>query len=681
MIDFTLQLSPFSNDAWQNLEPGTSTAQDVGVEPNILSNPFFYFASSTNLTGDIDFCNAINVVATLNGDEMYNGPLSGLLTATTTLIDTWNLEFTNNQNFFNSVCQFDIDFNGWQTRHDYPKYHDGYSDTEKTTHILYSDGFKINKVYFEDGGGSCICGDPKHDEYGDDDEAHCYSDDNNTIVTITNTNTSSTTNTGSVTSETGDNSGGSTDTGDASSTSQIQNTLNTNTTILGGGGDHEWVELYNPNSDPADIDGWFLCDAQSCDVLHADAPVPGHGFAVVAGTEAAWNGWVVPDDFVKIVIDDGEIGDGLDNEDDALFLRRPDYFTFDQVNWGIPDPLWPYYVPELWNPGVEATTSPSMIARIPTGFDTNQVTDWQVLLRPSVDLLYPTHHMHHPWYWGFTYLVTWEATNPNGDDNDLLIDLILIQDTNYNHKVDKHDNRIVLKHHIENDGNEEITIPEGFIGYIWLEVVATGPENPMAHDFDRSGKIYDPIPQYMLDKEEDKAVIEEAVTDQVEWTGESEYSFMLSEPVTASTTEEAGATGTTTDETGDESGTTTPTTLEEDNSGTTTEEAVLDEGTTTPETAPEGGTASTTGSVEEDEIVPEEEASTTEDSNNTFGDDITKLINDSLAKVQNTIDNVTGSTTTDESTTTDQESSDQSNDGSGQQEQAVNEQQDIEPVE
>ena len=577
IIDFTLALSPFSNDAWSNLVPGTTTAQDIDVEPHQFSNPFFYFASSTNLTGDSAFCNSINVLATLNGDTMYNGPLSDLLTATTTLIAQWNLEFSNNQNFFNSVCQFDIDFNGWQTRHDYPKYHDGYSDTEKTTHILYSDGLKINKVYFEkESEGSCICGDPHHEEYGDDDEYHC--DGDNGSITIINDNEATTTNNVTVTSSTGGNSGGNITTSSSTSNVVVTNTVNQNTIIIGGKKDYEWVELYNPNNEPANIDGWYICDGQSCDILNADSPIPAFGFAVIAGDEKAWKNWNVPEDFVKIIIDDGKIGDGLDNENDALFLKRPDYFTFDQVNWGIPSNLWPYYVPELWNPGVASTTEGTMIARIPTGFDTNQVSDWQTLLRPEVDLLYPGNHVNHPWYWGFTYLVTWDSVNPNGPLSDLLVDIILIQDSNYNKKVDKNDERLVLKSKIFNDGNEEITVPEGFIGYIWIEIVVTGPENPMANDKDRSGKIYDPVPQFMLNDEDEKEAVAEAVMKQMEMTGESEYEFMLIEPVieievstsTATTTDEVvEATSTSTEEIVEELATSTPPVVEEETSTST----------------------------------------------------------------------------------------------------------------
>lgn len=581
IIDFTLELSPFSNDAWQNLVEGTSTAQDVDVMPNVDSTDlFFYFASSSNLIGDEAFCDAINVLATLDGDIMYDGPLSGLLTATTTVIDIWNLEFSNDQKFFNSVCQFDIDFNGWQIRHDYPQYHDGFSDTEKTTHTLFSDGLKINKVYFEVDHLMCRMDmddhfltedDPRLDRDGRDrqdrreiwphPDRDCY-DDRGRENSARN-----------------------------STTTQETNATSTATSTLPA---HEWVEIYNPNDEPADIDGWFLCDGEACDELNAPDPIPPLGFAIVVGNLSHLNGWITPSDFVIIVALDGVIGDGLDNENDALFLRRPDFFTFDQINWGIPDPLWPYFVPELWNPGIASTTDGTMIARIPTGFDTNQPSDFEVLYIPSIELLYPGDIVDHKWFWGFTYLVTWEATNPNGDDSELLIDIWMIRDTNGNGQPDGEDEHLLLVEKTENDGNEEVTVPEGFLGTIWIKIIATGPENPMAHGFDFSGPIDDPIPPHMLDDDDEKSIemMQQAVIDQINREGTSDFSHILIEPHVP---EEQGTTTATTTETISNN-------EEENDTATTTEETVEQ-----PEIEPTEDESSTASSTDEISEETEEE--------------------------------------------------------------------------
>lgn len=735
LIDYTLTVSPFNNDNWNNLIPGTTTAQDVDVLPG-LSNPFFYYASSTNFTGDGNFCNAIQLTASLQNVVMYVGPLVDFLSPTTTVIDAWTLEFSNNSPFFNSVCTFDIDWNGWQTRHSYPEYDDAYSDTERTTHTLFSDGLKINKVYFEepceeddghDGGGehqSILSGGPHHDDDDDCDDGedtvlvsichatesetnpwvelsinlngfnghffnngtpkagheddyilgegeHCPNGDHEEHgLIIENNNESNTENNVTVESEGGD----------ASSTVTVTNTINTNifgngdshkitichatesetnpyvrivvdenatnghfdengTPLAGheedflfdgihdcpkgddrvGGKDIEWVELYNPNNQPADIDGWKICDAQECDVMDPSGPIPPHGFAIIVPDESVFDLWQVPDDFVRIVMADGTIGDGLDNENDALFLRRPDLVTFDQVNWGIPDALWPNFVPSLWNPGVPVPPLGEMIARVPTGFDTNLPTDWFTLGKPTIDLLYPGDVVLNKWYWGYVYVVSWEATNVNGPDEDLLIDIVLIQDSNHNGKIDDSDERIVLEDNTPNDGEEEVTNPEGFCGKIWIRIIATGPENPMVHAWDTSGKIDDPIPPELLDDADKQELIIEAVSEQLLLEGESEFAFVLSDEQVAEIEEAQEATqelGDTSEEVGEETSTTTEEVAAEvvTEEATTTEEVVAEEtDTTTEEVVIEEEPASETPVETNEAPVVEEETAKAED--------------------------------------------------------------------
>ena len=150
-VDFLLNVSD-----WQPVETAVSmgpvdiTKKTIEVDPQD-SNPFKYYTKSTNIVGDSDFCAGLNVTATLDGDEMYNGPITGLLTVPTVILDSWEFTYTTGVNDFqNKVCDFDIDYNGWQTRHDYPTYEDGgFSDTEKVKNHLASWGFRINKVYYD----------------------------------------------------------------------------------------------------------------------------------------------------------------------------------------------------------------------------------------------------------------------------------------------------------------------------------------------------------------------------------------------------------------------------------------------------------------------------------------------------------------------------------------------------
>ena len=386
VIDFSLTLTPWSNSVWLNMEQGTSSAYDVGVSALAGSNPFQYYASSTNFGGDPDFCGALSTRAIVGSEEPYNGLLRDMLTATTTTLGTWNFEFSTGQNFANRVCHFDTDFNGWQTRHDLPNYEEGgFKDTEKITRSIYSAGLRINKVYFEkegeeDGGihtgdasstvtviniinqnetdiNTCACGDPLHDTYGDDNEAHCDQEGGDTIVV--NDNSVIVTNNATATANTGGNN------------------------AEGGGtfhADHEWVELYNQTDEEVNISGWTICDNASCDELFADAPIPPHGFAIIAGSAEVWDTLSIPPGVVTIVVSDGAIGDGLGDGTDMLVLKRPDGEIIDQMNWGAPDGSWTNYNADIWNPGVVPPGAGGTLGRVPDGYDTNNPSDFSSLL-------------------------------------------------------------------------------------------------------------------------------------------------------------------------------------------------------------------------------------------------------------------------------------------------------------
>ena len=195
-----------------------------------------------------------------------------------------------------------------------------------------------------------------------------------------------------------------------------------------------------------------------------------------------------------------------------------------------------------------------------------------------------------------------------------------------------------------NDGNEEVTVPEGFIGYIWLQIIVTGPENPMAHAMDTSVKIYDPIPVHMLDDEEDQEVMQQAVRDQINGTGESEFAELLLEPETQTEALVVEVQGSTTEET-----------------ASTTDEAALesDTATSTEENLPEEEAPMATTT----EKVVTENASTTQEATETattseevfdrssFERDINTLIDEFRSEYENT-EPVEGSTEGGESTTT-----------------------------
>lgn len=258
-------------------------------------------------------------------------------------------------------------------------------------------------------------------------------------------------------------------------------------------GDNEWIELYNKTEEPVDVSGWTICDNTSCDVLPASAGIPAKGFAVITGATTTWDYWHIPDGMVKIVLADGKIGNGLNNDADMLGLTNSGGVVMDRMNYGIPDLGWNHYnALNLWNPGAVDVAEGNTLARKPTGYDTNQPSDFVELGPPTVDLIYPDEAGSYTWYWTYDYDIKWTAINPNGDNGDVKINLYWIKDDDGSGTITGADPVYTIVEGTENDGLYNWTVPSGFLGYIWIKIVAEGPENPMLNDVSISGRIWDP---------------------------------------------------------------------------------------------------------------------------------------------------------------------------------------------
>ncbi len=429
-VDFSLSAIAWNPlQASLNMQPGTTTTKTFALNEG-LSNPFQYFASTTLMGGDVPFCNGINVSLTQASTTLFTGALSALVTATTTSTTTLALSATTGtNNFQNSVCLFGLDFNGWQTRHEYLTFEDGgFNDTERATTTLASWGFRLNKVYY----------DVETPERGEE-------------------------------------------------------------------GDNEWVEIYNQTNVPLDISNWEICDNTSCDTIPAGTPtVSAQGYAMITNNPntASATGtapWYLPPGVVYIPLGEN-IGNGLHNDADMLVLKRPDGVVIDQMNYGTPDPSWVNYAAYqsgIWDPGATDVAEGNLLARIPSGYDTDQASDWHEITPPALDLIYPDEGASYTWYWTHTYTIRWTATNPNGPDSALSIALFYILDEDNSHSITPVDTTHTITLATDNDGAYKWKVPSGFIGYIWITLVATGPENPLNNTRTVSGKIYDPEPIFI----------------------------------------------------------------------------------------------------------------------------------------------------------------------------------------
>jgi len=407
------------------LNQSASRAIDV---VNDGSLGFRYTVYASNFSGDMDFCNALQLTANLDsGDPEYTGNLTGFTYNTGEFADPENWQFTAflpedaPDALENKTCSFKFIFEGVQLGECA-----GFSDIEEIENTINSgqwiiiEEMKINKVYYNV--------DREHGrEY-----------------------------------------------------------------------DNEWIEVYNPNDFPVDISGWLIEDNYLSDTIPSSDPIPALGFALITATESTFDAWEIPDEVIKIVLPDGRIGNGLGNCADMLVLRNTDRSIVDQMNWGIPNQEWPNYNDDLWNPGCDNVDKGHMLGRVPNGYDTDQASDFRDLALPTVSVSY----YGSTWFCGRTYTINWRAINNNGNNNELLIDIIYITDNDRNGIISDGDNVYLVEEKIGNSGSYNLHICGAYcyLGYVWVKVIAYGPENFMVNDYDIGPRVYEPpVPEDDLD--------------------------------------------------------------------------------------------------------------------------------------------------------------------------------------
>jgi cardiolipin synthase len=108
-------------------------------------------------------------------------------------------------------------------------------------------------------------------------------------------------------------------------------------------GTNEWIELYNPSSEPIDITGWTIADEKEADSLQADPNngdgttiIPPGGYAIVTdlGT-TVYQTFQVDGHAVRLAVDDNTLcGYGLNNKQEKLILADATGTIIDAMEWG-----------------------------------------------------------------------------------------------------------------------------------------------------------------------------------------------------------------------------------------------------------------------------------------------------------------------------------------------------------
>jgi hypothetical protein len=102
---------------------------------------------------------------------------------------------------------------------------------------------------------------------------------------------------------------------------------------------NEWIELYNPTNQSINVSGWRITDNSAEDFLEGDSDngngatvIPPYGYAIIAdhGTEIYEN-FFIPNNTIRLYVDDSSIGNGLSNSEDKLILKNSTGNAIDAV--------------------------------------------------------------------------------------------------------------------------------------------------------------------------------------------------------------------------------------------------------------------------------------------------------------------------------------------------------------
>ena len=104
---------------------------------------------------------------------------------------------------------------------------------------------------------------------------------------------------------------------------------------------YEWIELFNPTNYSINISGWSITDNSAEDFLEGDfnngngsTVIPSKGYAIIADHETKiYDNFSIPNQTIKLFVDDSSIGNGLGNSGDKIILKNETGTIIDAVEW------------------------------------------------------------------------------------------------------------------------------------------------------------------------------------------------------------------------------------------------------------------------------------------------------------------------------------------------------------
>lgn len=145
-----------------------------------------------------------------------------------------------------------------------------------------------------------------------------------------------------------------------------------------GGGDAEWIELYNACEYQVNLKNWYLKDNTQTETIHQNYIIDPSQFVVLAPNASIWEKYwdITPTNAIKIALGGGQkMFNNLANDGDRVFLYDNHDNEIDAVSWGADT--------TAFDPSVPGVTEGHSIARKTKGVDTDTADDWGDLPTPN----------------------------------------------------------------------------------------------------------------------------------------------------------------------------------------------------------------------------------------------------------------------------------------------------------
>lgn len=132
----------------------------------------------------------------------------------------------------------------------------------------------------------------------------------------------------------------------------------------------EWVEILNTTNQDIDLTNYTINDNISSDPIPSNTTIHANSYAVIVTKNSSV---VIPPGITTIVLDENNIGTGLNDTGDIIQLKSNN-LIIDELSYGD--------IKTIFN--LPSPSENKSLSRIPDGTDTNNSSDWIIDSSPTL---------------------------------------------------------------------------------------------------------------------------------------------------------------------------------------------------------------------------------------------------------------------------------------------------------